>query len=194
MFILFYRKYINVPIWSYLSQLFVLLYSIINNNYYIVLIAYTELIHIIYFFLCPIGKKVFYPVLFSQYNPAVIYGSHIPPVEQQLVIQVIFIKGLKCFIKFDVINCCIVTETQSLQMLAIDILNVYRSWSNELITQITSGIRTSFVCFYLQIIKKDTGFWRDFGFGMTCQYRSDFINIGICFCFIYTLDRMNVNV
>ncbi|KAG8512462.1 Chondroitin sulfate N-acetylgalactosaminyltransferase 1, partial [Galemys pyrenaicus] len=60
------------------------------------------------------GKKVFYPVLFSQYNPGIIYGHHdaVPPLEQQLV------------------------------------------------------------------IKKENGFWRDFGFGMTCQYRSDFINIG----------------
>ncbi|XP_062987758.1 chondroitin sulfate N-acetylgalactosaminyltransferase 1 [Elgaria multicarinata webbii] len=60
------------------------------------------------------GKRVFYPVLFSQYNPGLIYGHHgsIPPLEHQLV------------------------------------------------------------------IKKETGFWRDFGFGMTCQYRSDYINIG----------------
>ncbi|XP_051524480.1 chondroitin sulfate N-acetylgalactosaminyltransferase 1 [Myxocyprinus asiaticus] len=33
------------------------------------------------------GKKVFYPVMFSQYNPEVLYGHSIPRVEEQLVIR-----------------------------------------------------------------------------------------------------------
>lgn len=58
------------------------------------------------------GVKVYYPVVFSLYNPLIVYGGATPEHNQMFKIQ------------------------------------------------------------------KETGYWRDFGFGMTCLYQSDFFAIG----------------
>lgn len=101
-----------------------------------------------------LDKKVFYPVVFSLYNPAIVYGNLelAPPIDLQLVSN----------LKVKAFND-LMTRKDDLTVTVCDQL-----W----------GLFWLSCVILMQIHKKDAGFWRDFGFGMTCQYRSDFLNIG----------------
>lgn len=48
------------------------------------------------------GQKVFYPVMFSLYNPEVIYGQHIPSAEDQLVRSPLF--SVSCYVTSQTYN------------------------------------------------------------------------------------------
>ena len=60
------------------------------------------------------GSRIYYPIVFSQYNPDIVYGGRPPPLDLRERMRIL----------------------------------------------------------------PESGFWRDFGFGMTCQYKDDFLRVG----------------